>query len=309
MGLSRNILLWMSENSWMKERIPKFGFVKKAVKKFMPGETEEAALNAASEYSALGIPSVFTKLGENISQISEAYSVRDHYLQLIDKIAARKLDVEISVKLTQLGFDLSLEETLNNFSAIVKKAKEKLGNTVFIDMESSAYTQRTIDFYKHVKKEYGNTGICLQAYLLRTDRDIIELLRFNPAIRIVKGAYKEPHDIVFKSKVLVDDNFFLCARDLMQSSNTKNIRAIFATHDENLIKRIIEEAERNGISKSKYEFQMLYGIKTSLQKQLAKDGYIVRVLIAYGESWYPWYMRRLAERPANIWFVLKNIFS
>ncbi len=308
MSLSRNILLWMSENRWMKERIPKFGFVKKAVKKFMPGETEAAALDAAYQFSLAGIPSVFTKLGENITQISEAYAVRDHYLRLIDKVANRKLDIEISLKLTQLGFDLSEEETFKNFTAIVSKAKEKLGNTVFIDMESSAYTQRTIDFYKRVKKEHDNAGICLQAYLLRTDQDILDLVEFNPAIRIVKGAYKEPGDIVFKRKILVDDNFFLCARDLMKNRSNKNVRAVFATHDEKLIKRIREETERNGIQKSKYEFQMLYGIKTSLQKQIAKEGYRFRVLIAYGESWYPWYMRRLAERPANIWFVLKNLF-
>ncbi|MEW6195735.1 MAG: proline dehydrogenase family protein [Bacteroidota bacterium] len=307
MSLPRNILLWMSENRWMKERVPKFGFVKKAVKKFMPGETEEAALDAANQFSLIGIPSVFTKLGENISQISEAYAVRDHYLQLIDKIADRKLDIEISLKLTQLGFDLSEEETFKNFTAIASKAKEKLNNTVFIDMESSAYTQRTIDFYKRIKMTHTNTGICLQAYLLRTDQDISDLMEFNPAIRIVKGAYKEPGDTVFKKKILVDDNFFLCARDLMKYPSN-NVRAIFATHDEKLIKRIIEETERNGIGKSKYEFQMLYGIKTTLQKKLAKDGYKFRVLIAYGESWYPWYMRRLAERPANIWFVLKNLF-
>ena len=308
MNLSRSILLWMSENKFMNERIPKMGFVRKAVKRFMPGETEEAALDAALEFSKLGIPSVFTKLGENINQLSEAEAVRDHYLQLIDKIAARKLDIEISVKLTQLGFDLSEEDTYNNFTAIVKEAKEKLGNEVFIDMEGSIYTQRTIDFYKKVKKQFDNIGICIQAYLLRTKNDIEDLLQINSSVRIVKGAYKEPHNIVFKDKSEVDENFFNCAKKLLIESKTKNIRPVFATHDEVLIRRIINEAEEQKIEKSKYEFQMLYGIKTSLQKQLAKDGFKFRVLIAYGESWYPWYMRRLAERPTNIWFVIKNIF-
>lgn len=299
----------MSENKLMKERIPKMGFVRKAVKKFMPGETEEAAIETAFEYSKLGISSVFTKLGENITQLSEADAVRDHYLQLIDKIAEKNLDVEISVKLTQLGFDLSKEETYNNFIAIVKKANEKLGNSVFIDMEGSLYTQRTIDFYKKCKMIIDNVGLCVQAYLLRTEKDIEELLSFNPLIRIVKGAYKEPHNLVFKEKSKVDDNFFKLAINLLVESRQKNIRPIFATHDEKLINRIIDEAERIGIDKSAYEFQMLYGIKTALQKKLAKDGYQFRVLIAYGESWYPWYMRRLAERPANIWFVIKNIFN
>jgi proline dehydrogenase len=298
----------MSENKFMKERIPKMGFVRKAVKKFMPGETEDAALDAAFEFSELAIPSVFTMLGENITQLSEAVAVRDHYIQLIEKIADRKLDIEISVKLTQMGFDLSEEETYNNFIAIVKKAKEKLGNEVFIDMESSIYTQRTIDFYKRVKKEFDNVGICLQAYLLRTENDIEELISINPSIRMVKGAYKEPHSLVFKDKPMVDENFFVCTKKLLLESIQKNIRPVFATHDEKLIWRITQEADRIGIKKSAYEFQMLYGIKTALQKQLAKDGYQFRVLIAYGESWYPWYMRRLAERPANIWFVIKNIF-
>lgn len=284
------------------------GFVRKAVKRFMPGETEAAALDAALEFSKIGIPSVFTKLGENITQLSEAEAVRDHYLQLIDKIAARKLDIEISVKLTQLGFDLSEEETYNNFTAIVKKAKEKLGNEVFLDMEGSIYTQRTINFYKRVKKEFDNVGICIQAYLLRTTNDIEDLIKINSSVRIVKGAYKEPQNIVFKDKSEVDENFFNCAKKLLIESKTKDIRPVFATHDEALIQRIINEAEKQKIEKSKYEFQMLYGIKTSLQKQLAKDGFKFRVLIAYGESWYPWYMRRLAERPANIWFVIKNIF-
>lgn len=308
MNLSRNILLWMSENKFLKERIPKMGFVRKAVKRFMPGETEDDALDAAFEFSQLGIHSVFTRLGENINQLSEAYAVRDHYLQLIDKIAKRKLDIEISVKLTQLGFDLSEEETYNNFIEIVKKAKEKLGNEVFIDMESSIYTQRTINFYKRVKKEFKNVGICLQAYLLRTMQDIDDLTKISSSVRIVKGAYKEHHNIVFKNKLEVDENFFNCAKKLLVESKDKNIRPVFATHDEVLIQQIINEAEKQKIEKSKYEFQMLYGIKTPLQKKLAKDGFKFRVLIAYGESWYPWYMRRLAERPANIWFVIKNIF-
>lgn len=308
MSISRSILLWMSENKFMKERIPKLGFVRKAVKKFMPGETEDAALDAALEFSKLGIPSVFTKLGENITRLSEAETVRDHYLHLIDKIAERKLDIEISVKLTQLGFDLSEEETYSNFIAIVKKAGEKLGNSVFIDMESSLYTQRTIDFYKRCKREFGNVGICIQAYLYRTGNDIQELLDIDPEIRIVKGAYKEPTEIVFQKKSDVDENFFIWARKLMTETSNKKVRPVFATHDEKLITRITDEAGLKGIEKSRYEFQMLYGIKTNLQKKLAEEGYKFRVLIAYGESWYPWYMRRLAERPANIWFVLKNIF-
>lgn len=308
MNLSRSILLWMSENNWMKTNVPKWWFVRKALKKFMPGDSIEDALNASESFSVIGIPTVFTKLGENITDLSEAAGVGDHYLDLIDKIAARNLDIEISVKLTQLGFDFSFEETLKNFSAIAEKTKQKLGNVVFIDMEGSAYTQRTLDFYHAIKDKHDNIGICLQAYLYRTKSDIDKLLKLSPSIRLVKGAYKENPEIAFPQKSLVDNNYFTLAQSLIKHVKEQNIRVIYASHDQKLINQIIEESKRVGLDKNQLEFQMLYGIKTSLQTQLAKDGFKVRVLIAYGDSWYPWYMRRLAERPANIWFVIKNIF-
>ena len=166
----------------------------------------------------------------------------------------------------------------------------------------------TIDFYKAVKDKCDNVGICLQAYLYRTENDIHELFRISPSIRLVKGAYKETDDIAFPEKYKVDENYFLLAHKFMNEIKATGIRVIFATHDEKLIEKIVDEAEKIELPKHKLEFQMLYGIKTELQKQLAANGYKVRVLIAYGESWYPWYMRRLAERPANIWFVLRNLF-
>ncbi|MBI1937561.1 MAG: proline dehydrogenase family protein [Ignavibacteriales bacterium] len=308
MSLSRSVLLWMSENKWMQNNVPRWWFVRKAVKKFMPGESVEDALNAAQNFSAYNIPTVFTKLGENITQISEAAVVRDHYLRLINKISERKLDVEISLKLTQLGFDLSEEEAFKNFSVIAKHAKEKLGNTVFIDMEGSAYTQRTIDFYKRIKLEHSNAGLCLQAYLRRTDNDLNELFGISLSLRLVKGAYKEPREIALPEKWEVDRNYFDLSSKMMNEIKKNGERIIYATHDQKLIAKIIEESKKIGLPKEKLEFQMLYGIKTPLQKQLAKEGYKIRVLISYGESWYPWYVRRLAERPANIWFVLKNLF-
>lgn len=308
MSLSRSVLLWMSENKWMQNNVPRWWFIRKAVKKFMPGESVEDALNAAQNFSVYNIPTVFTKLGENITQISEAAAVRDHYLNLIDKISERKLDVEISLKLTQLGFDLSEEETFKNFSAIAKHTKEKLGNTVFIDMEGSVYTQKTIDFYKRIKHEHDNAGLCLQAYLRRTDNDLNELFGISSSLRLVKGAYKEPQEIALPEKSGVDLNYFTLATKMMSEVGKNGERIIYATHDQKLITKIIEESKKIGLPKEKLEFQMLYGIKTALQKQLAKEGYKIRVLISYGESWYPWYVRRLAERPANIWFVLKNLF-
>ncbi|MCL4550489.1 MAG: proline dehydrogenase family protein [Bacteroidetes bacterium] len=308
MNFFRSILLWASENSWMRYHVPRWGFVKSAVKKFMPGEHVEDSLEAAAKFRTDSIPTVFTRLGENITELSEGLVVRDHYLDLIDKISERNLDIEISLKLTQLGFDLSFDETYERFKMITQKVKDKLGNVIWIDMESSAYTEKTIEFYKKIKQEFSNVGLCVQAYLYRTKNDLDELFKINPHIRLVKGAYKEPHNIAFAVKNKVDQNYFELARTMLHVSKGKKIRTVFGTHDENLISKISHDAEHIGIAKDQLEFHMLYGIKPGFQKELVKRGNKLRVLVSYGEFWYPWYMRRLAERPANVWFVLKNIF-
>lgn len=308
MSLSRSILLWASESSWMRRNVPRWKFVRSAVKKFMPGERVEDSLDAAEKFRADTIPTVFTHLGENITELSEGLAVRDHYLDLIDKISKHKLDIEVSLKLTQLGFDLSFDETYKRFMSITGKVKDKLGNVIWIDMESSAYTEKTIAFYKKIKQEFENVGLCIQSYLLRSGNDLNNLLKINSHIRLVKGAYKEPHDIVFADKKNVDQNYFELAKEMMLASKGKTIRTVFGTHDENLISRINHEAGHLGIAKEQLEFHMLYGIKSAFQNELVKKGYKVRVLISYGDFWYPWYMRRLAERPANVWFVLKNMF-
>ncbi len=309
MNLSRSILLWASENKWMRKKIHSLGFVKSAVKKFMPGEKVEDALNAAKIFQDKTIPAIFTKLGENITDLSEGLIVRDHYLKLIDQIAERNLDIEISIKLTQLGFDLSFDETYERFKVVTKKVKEKLGNVIWIDMEGSAYTQKTIKFYKKIKSEYENVGLCIQSYLYSTEKDIDDLLSVNPHIRLVKGAYKELHDIAFSKKKNVDHSFFEISKKMMTAAKEKNIRVAFGTHDEDLIYKIIQESKYLDLPKNKIEFQMLYGIKSNFQNELVKLGYKLKVLISYGDFWYPWYMRRLAERPANVWFVLKNILK
>jgi proline dehydrogenase len=309
MNPARNTLLWMSGNQWMKNHVPRWKFVRRAVRRFMPGETVENALDAASDLEREGIPAVFTRLGENITQIEQAEQVRDHYLGAIDKIAERNLKTEISVKLTQLGFDISEEGTFRFCRNIAEKIQNTLGNELFIDMEGSAYVQRTIDLYRHLKSETGNVGLCVQAYLHRTTSDIDELFGFHASLRLVKGAYKEPAEIAIRSKSKVDENYFQLALKMLQQTKQYGTRIIYATHDEVLISRIIAESKKIGLQKEMLEFQMLYGIKTSFLRQLARDGYSVRVLIAYGESWYPWYVRRLAERPANVWFVVKNVFK
>jgi proline dehydrogenase len=309
MNPARNTLLWMSGNQWMKNQVPRWKFVRRAVRRFMPGETVENALDAASDLEREGIPAVFTRLGENITQIQQAEQVRDHYLGAIDKIAERNLKTEISVKLTQLGLDISEEDTFRFCRIIAEKIQNTLGNELFIDMEGSAYVQRTIDLYRHLKSETGNVGLCVQAYLHRTTSDIDELFGLRASLRLVKGAYKEPAEIAIRSKPKVDENYFQLALKMLHQTKQYGTRIIYATHDEVLITRIIDESKKIGLQKEMLEFQMLYGIKTSFLRQLARDGYSVRVLIAYGESWYPWYVRRLAERPANVWFVMKNVFK
>jgi proline dehydrogenase len=283
-------------------------FVQKALKRFMPGEEVYDAVLATKSFLDKNIPTVFTHLGENIKDLSEAEEVTNHYLSVLEEISKNNLRTEISLKLTQIGFDLSLDKTIENFTTISRKAKE-LDNFVWIDMEGSKYTQKTLNFYKDGKKGLHNIGLCLQAYLIRTENDLKDLLSISPAIRLVKGAYKEPQNIAFQEKSKVDENYFNLSKILINEIKNNNIRAAFGTHDLQLIAKIKGYAKEVSLDRNKLEFQMLYGIKPNEQERLKTEGNDIRVLISYGHAWYPWYVRRLAERPANVIFVLKNLFS
>ena len=307
MSVFRSALLWASENPTLRNKIPNMNFAKKAVKKFMPGEELSDAINATKKFHEDGITTVFTHLGENINDLSEAEEVTKHYLLVLEEISKSNLKIEISLKLTQIGFDLSVEKTFENFVNICKKAKS-LNNFVWIDMEGSKYTDKTIDFYKKVKEEIDNVGLCLQAYLYRTEKELNDLLKIKPAIRLVKGAYKEPKEIAFEEKSKVDENYFKLSKILVEELKKDNVRAAFATHDLELVAKIKNFAQENSVDSEKLEFHMLYGIKSAEQLRLKKEGNDIRVLISYGHAWYPWYVRRLAERPANVMFVLKNLF-
>jgi proline dehydrogenase len=307
MGISRNILLWGSKNAFLKNKIPQMKAVQKALKRFMPGETLTDAIEAATKLSQNSISTTFTILGENINNFSEAESATKNYIDLLERIDNEIIDIEISLKLTQIGFDHSFEKTFELFRLIVQKAKE-CSNNVFIDIEDSSYVDNTIRFYKEIKKEYDNVGLCLQAYLYRTLNDIKEMISINPWIRLVKGAYKEPESVAFKNKSKVDENYFEISKYLLKEIREKGVRVAFATHDVSLQERIKKEAETLMLPIYDVEFQMLYGIKQPEQIKLANEGYNVRTLISYGKLWYPWYMRRLAERPANVGFLVKNLF-
>jgi proline dehydrogenase len=308
MGILRSVLLWGSRSASLREALPRFRFVRRAVTRFMPGEDADDALTAAEGLRAKGIAAVVTHLGENLVHETEANTVAQHYLDLLDRIRERQLDCQISVKLTQLGLDLSEQLSAAHLAKIVLRAKD-LGNFVWIDMESSDYVERTLSSYRRILSEHSNVGVCLQSYLYRTADDLEKLLPLAPSIRLVKGTYAEPKHIAYASKKSVDESFLNLAKQLLDAARSNHAQVGIGTHDEALLERIFQSASGQGIARDTYEIQMLYGIKREYQLRLAREGFRVRILISYGKFWFPWYMRRLAERPANVLFVLKNIFT
>ena len=306
MGVARSVLLWGSRNQKLREMLPRYRFVRNSVTRFMPGEDPEDALKASEKLKEKGRPTVLTHLGENVRSVEETRKVRDHYLHLLDQVNARGLTTEISVKLTELGLDQDLDLCRANIVALAERAK-MYGNFVWVDMEDSAYTTETLRLFHRVRSDHSNTGLCLQAYLFRTAEDLQNLLPLSPRIRLVKGAYAEPADIAFPKKKDTDENFFRLAKKLLELSKAKGAVPGIATHDGALIQRIVREAGNMGVNQDGFEMQMLYGIRNDMQQQLVADGFRVRTLISYGTFWFPWYMRRLAERPANVGFVLRNM--
>ena len=302
----RGPLLWASENPFLAERLPRLGFVQRATRRFMPGETPEAAMTEALRLQKSRMSTVLTLLGESINEPEDAVNVVEHYQGVLKELDRRDLNVEISVKLTQLGVDLGLDLAAANLEAILGLARE-LNRFVWIDIEASSYVDVTLDIYKSVRDRYEDTGLCLQAYLYRTAEDLEALLPLEPAIRLVKGAYAESADVAFPKKRDVDKNYLKLSLRLLDAVAEGRTRAAFATHDGTLVDRIKQEASARGISRGEVEFQMLYGINTREQEKLAGEGYKMEALISYGSAWFPWYMRRLAERPANLWFVIRKM--
>jgi proline dehydrogenase len=301
LGLMRRSILMASQSPWMREHAPRFGFMRRTVTRFMPGEDVQDALTAARSLSTQGLRTVFTHLGENVALRSEAELVTQHYLSLIDRIRAAGLGTEISLKLTQLGLDLDPKFCYDNLSTLLEHTPPE--KTLWIDMEQSPYVDVTLELFRRARKSHANIGVCLQAYLFRTEKDLDSLIPMGAAIRLVKGAYNEPAEIAYPVKKDVDENFLhLAQRLLSPEARRARVRAVLATHDRALIAKIIEWTASQGVPKDKVEFQMLYGIQRAEQIRLAQAGYPSGVLVAYGTFWYPWFMRRLAERPANVLF-------
>jgi proline dehydrogenase len=306
MGIVRTVLLAGSESRWLRERAPRFGFVRSAVSRFMPGETVEAALDATR---SLGVGTVLTQLGENVRDLEQARGVTRHYLDVLERVHRGGLDVEVSIKLTQLGLDLSREECEKNLLTLIERART-LSRWIWIDIESTAYTDRTLDIYRRMLAASPHVGVCIQAYLYRTAEDLKTLLPLGGGLRLVKGAYREPPDKAFPKKSDVDENYFRLASQLLSpDARARGVRAIFGTHDPVLIRRIEELGRSSNLPPEALEFQMLYGIRRQEQERIAKAGHKFRVLISYGDAWFPWYMRRLAERPANVLFVVRSLFA
>jgi proline dehydrogenase len=265
----------------------------------MPGETVDDAFRAANEFAREGLGTVFTELGERVNNAAEADAVRDHYLAVLQRIKKEAVPTHVSVKLTHLGLDIDRNACIERVEALATKAEET-GSYFWIDMEESNYVDATLDVYRAVRAKHEKVGVCLQAYLRRTAADVEELLKIKPSIRMVKGAYREPPEVAFPKKRDTDDAYFnLCVRLMEGGAFT-----VLGTHDIALISRI-----RGRAKSGSFEVHMLYGIQAAAQRALAKSGAKVRVLISYGTNWYPWYVRRLAERPANVWFVVKNMFA
>ena len=308
MSLMRRSILKASQSQWLRERAPRYGFMKRTVKRFMPGENVQDALTAAQALASNGIGSVLTHLGENVADRAEAEEVTKHYLNVLDRIRAANLPAEVSVKLTQLGLDLDAEFCYSNLIALIEHTPPE--KTLWIDIEQSPYVDVTLELYRRSRKAHPNVGVCVQAYLHRTEKDLDSLISIGSSVRLVKGAYNEPPEIAFPLKKDVDENYLHLAQRLLSPEARKaRVRAAMATHDRVLIKKIIEWSAAQGIAKPQLEFQMLYGIQRAEQLRLVRDGYRCSVLISYGSFWFPWFMRRLAERPANVLFLARNLFS
>ncbi len=302
----RRVFLWAARNRWLKEHLPRLRFMRRAVRRFMPGETLEDALTAARPLQAAGIGTMYTRLGENLEDLAAANEVAAHYLGVIDKIVAAGITGEVSVKPTQLGLDLDPEVCFGHLVRLAEHAAAA-GSYLWIDMEGSAYVEPTIALYERLRATQARTGICLQAYLRRTAADIERLRPLDPAIRLVKGAYEEKESIAYRDRRQVDANYVGLAVRFLLDGRGQPIRLGLGTHDVALIEQIAEQVGAAGIGRDGFEVEMLYGIRADQQFRLAKAGYRVQALIAYGEHWYPWYMRRLAERPANVWFALRQM--
>jgi proline dehydrogenase len=297
----RALLLELAKSSLLRRWITSNGVTRRMAQRFVPGEELGQAIDAVRACNRARMTASLDHLGENVVTREDAERARASYIEALSRIAADGVDSNVSLKLTHIGLDLDGEFCVEQLRIILRRAEE-LGNFVRVDMEGSAYTDRTLQMVKQARAETAAVGTVIQAYLYRSEEDIRALLAIGCRIRLVKGAYKEPSQIAFPRKKDVDANFIKLMKILLPSGNYHAL----ATHDPRMIEASTRFASEQNISKDKFEFQMLYGIRTDLQARLVKQGYRVRVYIPFGRDWFPYFMRRLAERPANLLFFAKN---
>jgi proline dehydrogenase len=307
MSFARKALLAASNNAWLRDRATRTQLVRRSVSRFMPGERLEDAMSAVARLHQAGISAILTQLGENLSDASAAEAVTQHYLEVLDTVEATGSDAQISVKLTQLGLDQDQSLSFRNLQRLLDRARET-HNFVWLDMESARYVDATLDLFRRAQEHSQNVGVAVQAYLYRTAADVEALLQLGAAIRLVKGAYLESPDVAYPRKSDVDENYYRLACRILDEHNRRPGTLLhIATHDPRLIDRLTAYVASTNVSSSAYEYAMLYGIQEPVQRRLVAAGERLRVLISYGEHWFPWYMRRLAERPANVLFVAKSL--
>ena len=296
-------LLKLSESKTFAHWVTSNSRTRQMARRFVAGETLDEAIAAARDCNNRGMMASLDYLGENVSTAEDAQRARDAYIEIFDRIATERLHANVSCKLTQLGLDLGVEFCEDMLVCIVERAAE-YGNFLRVDMEGSAYTQRTIELVKRVRGRSPSVGVVVQSSLYRTAADVADLLAYTCRIRLCKGAYKESSEAAYPKKSDVDANYVRLMQMLLPSGVYHGI----ATHDPAMIAATIRFAAANNISKDSFEFQMLYGVRTDLQRRLVKDGYHLRIYIPYGRDWFPYFMRRLAELPANVAFFVRNFF-
>ena len=302
----RAVFLWLSEQPRIFRFVRKNRLARKLASRFVAGETIDEAMAAVRDLNASNLSASLDLLGESVLHAEEAQRACRTYLELLERIHGAKANANVSVKLTQMGLDIDEQLCVSNLRAIIGKAKQ-YDSFVRIDMEQSSYAAKTLQLFTDVfHPEFGNAvGVVLQSYLRRTAADVDAMFALRARVRLCKGAYQEPEDVAFPQKSDVDDNYVACMERLLERGNYPGI----ATHDVKIIDHAKAFAKQQGISAERFEFQMLYGVRRDLQYRLRREGYNMRVYVPFGTHWYPYLMRRLAERPANIAFITANILK
>jgi proline dehydrogenase len=304
MGLARSLALWAVDNRWLREHLPRYRWVRRSVSRFMPGETLDDALGAATGLLERGQPTMITYLGENVTDLADADGVAEHYRDACRRIVDAGLQTEISVKPSHLGLDLDATSTFTRLDELAGAAQEHR-NWLWLDMESYEYVEPTLELYRKLRAGHPNVGVCLQAYLKRTADDVDSLMPLDPTIRLVKGAYREPREVAFGSREVIDEAYRRLALLILARKGPVG-RLALGTHDVALVKQI----EADVRARERFEVHMLFGIRQGDLLRMRDEGYETRSLISYGSNWYPWFMRRIAEKPIeNSLLALRNLFS